>query len=291
MARWTKIGIVAGGGKLPIRLVQACEHAGTPYFVVRLSGMADRALDESPGETISIGEAGRIFSNLHNNGCDGVVLVGLVKRPDFSRLKPDWRGAALLPKLAGAALKGDGEILSVLVESFEAEGFLVIGADEILKTETAAQGCLGTVVPHRDDFLDIVKARKIVEALGPFDIGQGAVVLGGQVLAIEAAEGTDAMLDRCVAIRRDLDLYERGGVLVKLPKPGQELRIDLPTIGPETVRRAAQANLAGISIAQGAALIIDRDEAIQTANEAGLFLYGFMPNDPNLNSGSNAGSQ
>ncbi|MEL6790020.1 MAG: UDP-2,3-diacylglucosamine diphosphatase LpxI [Pseudomonadota bacterium] len=282
MARWTKIGIIAGGGNLPVRLAQTCGAQQTPYFMIRLAGMADAALDDQPGETVPITEAGRIFSRLHDHDCDAVVLAGNVQRPNFLTLKPDWRGAALLPKLAKAALKGDGAILASLVDAFEAEGFAVIGADELLAAEVASRGAMTGVVPAAADFLDMVKARQVIAALGRFDVGQGAVVCGGQVWAIEAAEGTDAMLDRCIDVRTRLDLPRGTGVLVKMPKPGQELRVDLPTIGPETIRRAKLAGLAGVAVEAHGAIIIDRIQTLQYAEDQSVFVYGIWGDDPNL---------
>lgn len=272
MPRWRKLGIIAGGGALPVRIASSCMHQGSDCHVVRLAGMADPALEAFPGEDCPLGAAGKIIRSLKNSGCDAVVFAGLVTRPDFSRLKPDWRGAALLPKLIAAAARGDGAILNILVETLESEGLVVIGADEIVQGMAAKAGAVGSVTPEDAHWSDIRKAAAIVQALGPFDVGQGAVVAGGHVLAVEAAEGTDAMLDRCAGLPHAM---ARGGVLVKRPKPGQELRVDLPVIGPETVRRAARAGLAGVAIEAGVALIIDLAEVKTLADEAGLFVYGF----------------
>lgn len=272
MARWRKLGIIAGGGALPARIAASCAAKGDDCHVIRLDRLADPSLAGLPGDDCAIGEAGKIIRSLKNADCDAVVFAGLVQRPDFASLKPDWRGAALLPKLIAAAARGDGAILSVLVETLESEGLLVVGAEEIVKGIAAAEGPAGAVTPSEQQMADIRKAAAIIKALGPFDVGQGAVVAGGYVLAIEAAEGTDAMLDRCGALPNAI---ARGGVLVKRPKPGQELRVDLPVIGPETVRRTVKAGLAGLAIEAGVALVIDSAEVSALADEAGLFVYGF----------------
>ncbi len=277
MARWTKLGIVAGGGNLPQRLADRCMEQNWPCFCLRLDGLADAELE--PGENVGIAEAGKIFRRLREEECDAVVMAGLVQRPDFPRLKPDWRGAALMPKLVKAATRGDGAILSVLVDLFEAEGFLVIGADDILGESLANAGALGALSPHEGVLADMRKAHDLIQTIGPFDVGQGAVVVQNQVLAIEAAEGTDMMLDRCAVVRPRLCLPARAGVLVKCPKPGQEMRVDLPTIGPETVRRAEAAGLEGIALAQGRSLVVDRIETIQLADDAGLFIFGYNAAD------------
>jgi len=272
MARWRKLGIIAGAGALPRRLAEA---AGAP-FVVRIAGVADADFADFSGEECGIAEVGRIIRSMRDAGCDAVALAGVVRRPDFSKLRPDWRGAALLPLVIAAAAKGDGALLGVLVETLEAEGFLVVGAEEVLADLLAPSGRLGVLGPSAENWADIRKAAAIVEALGPFDVGQAAVVASGHTLGIEAAEGTDRLLERCAllpASARGGD--RRNGVLVKRPKPGQELRVDLPTIGVETVRRAADAGLAGIAVEAGAALLIDRDAVRREADARGLFVYGF----------------
>ncbi|PQA85382.1 LpxI family protein [Hyphococcus luteus] len=276
MTRWRKLGVIAGGGALPLRIAEACAAAGKECFFIRLAGVAEPGLGGYPGEDCAIGEAGKIIRMLKQEGCDAAVYAGIVKRPDFANLKADWRGAALLPKIIKAAGKGDGAILNVLVETLEAEGLLVIGPDEVVEDVACEAGPVGRLAPAKEQFADICKAAAIVQALGPFDVGQGAVVANGFVLAIEAAEGTDAMLDRCAALANDAS---RGGVLVKRPKPGQELRIDLPVIGAETIRRAARARLAGVAVEAKHCIIIDRREVAQLADEAGLFVYGFTQQD------------
>lgn len=274
MARWRKLGIIAGGGALPARIAAACRAREEPFHIVRLSGIADKSLTAFDHDDCAIGEAGKILRVLKQQNCDGVIFAGHVRRPDFSSLKVDWRGAALMPRAIAAAARGDGPLLSVLVETVEAEGMLVVGAEEALSDLAAPAGAIGKIEPRDEDFDDIRKAAAVINALGSFDIGQAAVVAEGFVLAVEAAEGTDAMLERCAAPPL-LGERKRSGVLVKRPKPGQELRVDLPVIGPETVRNAARAALSGIAIEAGCALIIDRDIVIQLADEAGLFVYGF----------------
>ena len=279
MVRWTKLGVIAGSGALPVRIAAACRARGDAFHIICLRGSADASLRGLPGDECAMGEVGKILRLLKAQECDAVVFAGLVKRPDFRSLKVDWRGAALLPRLVAAAAKGDGPILNVLVETVEAEGLMVIGAEEATDDLAAPAGALGAVAPGEDNIRDIKKAAAVINALGAFDVGQGAVVANGFVLAVEAAEGTDAMLERCQTLDAQARRDARAGVLVKRPKPGQELRIDLPAIGPETVRRASAAGLAGIAVEAGVALIIDRDEVIALADEAGIFVYGFEPSE------------
>lgn len=276
MATWRKIGLIAGGGALPVRLAAGCRAQGLDLHVIRLAGVSDESLSSYPSDECAVGEAGKIIRTLKSHKCDAVVFAGIVRRPNFSALKVDWRGAALMPRVLAAAAKGDASILDVLVETVEAEGMRVIAVEDVLKNLAALQGVIAGPAPSEKQLADIQKAAAIVSALGAFDVGQGAVVAHGLVLAIEAAEGTDAMLSRCAALPNELS---KGGVLVKRPKPDQELRVDLPTVGPETVRRAAAAGLAGIAMEAGGALVVDRDEMVGLAEEAGLFIYGFSADE------------
>ena len=278
MARWRKLGLIAGGGALPARIAAEREASGEPFHLIRIAGFADAALAGRAGEDFAIGEAGKILRSLRDAGCDAVCFAGIVRRPDFSSLRVDWRGAALLPKIAAAAARGDGAILDILVETLEAENFLVIGANEAVGALSAPGGVYGARQPDKDDMADIAKAAALINALGPFDVGQAAVVAAGRVLAVEAAEGTDLMLARCGALPGEARSGRRG-VLVKRPKPGQELRVDLPVVGPETVRRASAAGLRGIAAEAGLALVMNREEATALADEYGLFLYGFSASE------------
>lgn len=280
---WRRLGLVAGGGTLPLRIAEAEEREGRTPFVMRLTG--DEALGRFPHADASVAEIGGIIKRLKAEGCDAVCFAGQVSRPNFARLRPDWRGAALLPKVVAAARKGDGAIIDVIVAAFEQEGFRVVGAEEAAGNLRMSAGLLTKAAPRPEDLEDIAKGAALVAALGPFDVAQGVVVRRGFVLAVEAAEGTDAMLDRCAALPDDLKGFEPGqettklGVLVKTPKPGQELRVDLPTIGVRTIEKAAAAGLAGVAVVQDRALIVDRDAVRAAADQAGLFVYGFSPED------------
>ncbi|MBB5518517.1 LpxI family protein [Amphiplicatus metriothermophilus] len=280
MAGRGKLGVIAGGGALPLRIVEGCTRRGEGVCVIRLAGCADAALTAFPGEDCGLGEAGRIIEALRREGCERVVLAGLVRRPNFKSLRLDWRGAALLPRVVAAAARGDGALLDLLVAELAAEGFRVVGAQEALDELAAPAGVMGAYAPSADDLADMRKAAALIAALGPFDAGQGAVVAGGLVLAVEAAEGTDAMLARCASAPVPQGAARSArGVLVKRPKPGQDRRIDMPTVGIETVRRAHAAGLAGIAVEADGALVIDAAETIAEADRLGLFLYGFDPEE------------
>ncbi|QUD88524.1 UDP-2,3-diacylglucosamine diphosphatase [Phenylobacterium montanum] len=275
----SKLGLIAGGGDLPREIIKACQGADRPIFVVRLRGMADPDLAGEDGYDSGVAELGRTFKALKGQGCKAVCFAGNVPRPDFATLRPDLRGMAALPGAIAAARHGDDALLRFLAGEFEKEGFVVEGADQVVAGLTLGEGPLGRVVPREGDVLDIDRAMTAARAIGGLDIGQAAVAARGVVLALEAQEGTDAMLARCAQLPAAL----RGaagapaGVLAKAPKPIQDRRIDLPTIGPATVVAAARAGLAGIVGEAGALLVVDRPAVIQTADELGLFVFGLPP--------------
>ena len=274
-----KLGLIVGGGDLPTTLANLCRSTRRPYVVLRLRGFADPEMAEHPGVEVGIAEMTRVFDVLHAEKCEAVCFAGNVKRPDFSKLKPDMRAIKFLPGVLAAALKGDDALLRHLIEQFEKEGFRVEGAQEVSRGLLLQAGPLGALnrAPEHDD--DIALAVKVAKAIGELDVGQAAVTAKGVVLALEAQEGTDAMLRRCVTLPIELlgESEKRAGVLAKWPKPIQERRIDLPTIGVATVEGAAAAGLAGIVGEASATLVIDRAAVIAAADRLGLFVVGLEP--------------
>ncbi|TGY87417.1 DUF1009 domain-containing protein [Marinicauda algicola] len=276
---WSRLGLIAGGGDLPRTLARASRGEGRLGHVVALEGFADPA--DFPGASVrGIGQIGHMISDLRGAGCDSVCFAGLVRRPDFRTLKPDWEGMKLLPRALAAAARGDDALLQVIVSAFERAGFAVIGAHEVSGRLLAPAGPLGALAP--DDAAirgDIAKAMEIAAQIGALDIGQGAVVCDGLVLAVEAQEGTDAMLARVAALPESVrgTPAARRGVLAKRPKPQQDVRIDLPTIGVSTVEGAARAGLAGIAVPAGGALVVDAGAVREAADATGLFVVGLAP--------------
>ena len=275
-----KLGLIAGGGTLPLEIAEHCEQAGRDVFIARLKGFADPELNRFPGVDVGLAEIGKTIKALKRAGCLAVCLVGNVSRPDFKTLAPDLRGLAILPAVIAAARKGDDALLRVVLNEFAKEGFTIEGAHEAKSDLTLAKGPLGAVAPGPQHQGDIDRALLVAREIGRLDVGQGAVVCDGLVLAVEAQEGTDAMLRRVAheiptAIRGTPGAYR--GVLAKAPKPIQETRIDLPTIGLATVQRAAAAGLAGIVGEAGSLLVLDREAVIELADELGLFIVGVEP--------------
>ncbi|MBL4877838.1 UDP-2,3-diacylglucosamine diphosphatase LpxI [uncultured Hyphomonas sp.] len=273
------LGIIAGLGDLPVAIAENAVETGQGAYVLRLKGFDDPALAKFPGDLVGLGEVGGILKKLKSAGCEEVVFAGIVKRPDFGNLKLDVKGVTLLPKVLSAAKKGDDALLRVLVNEFEKQGFKVLGSHEVHRQLLAPEGVIAGQHPTEEEMHDIEHAARVVSAAGALDIGQGAVVCNGLVLAVEAQEGTDAMLDRCAALPEEIrgTTSGRKGVLVKRPKPGQELRIDLPTTGVSTVEKVAAAGLAGLAVEAGGALLLNRRKMIERAEDLGIFIYGFEP--------------
>lgn len=273
------IAIIAGGGHAPLHLAQALEQRHAPFLVVLLEGDADAALARYDHVVLNTAQPGRLVAALRAHGIKRIVMVGSVKgRPDIGRFRPDRVTIRMMSRIAGALGQGDDALLKMVIDTMEKEGFSVVGAHEVEPDLLAPFGPLtrGAAPAHvRPAIATGVAAAR---ALGSLDVGQGVVVIGRRVVALEGAEGTDAMLERVAHLRAAGRLSKKkAGVLVKLRKPGQDMRVDLPTIGPHTVANAAAANLSGIAIDGENTLIISRDETIATADRSGLFIIGIDP--------------
>jgi DUF1009 family protein len=269
------LGIIAGSGGLPRQIIESCRAAGREVFVLAMEGEADPAMIETvPHAWCRIGTAATGLDVLRANAVRELVLAGGVRRPPLAALRPDWRAAKFFARVGYRALGDDG-LLRAFIKELEHEGFRVIGADQLLDKAALPEGPLGRVRPDADALADIAHGMRLARAIGALDIGQAVVVQQGFVLGVEAIEGTDGLLRRCAALRRD----GPGGVLVKAEKPGQEKRADRPTIGPKTVTLAAEGGLRGIAAEAGATLVLDRDDVIRLADAAGLFVVGIRPAD------------
>jgi len=275
MAAKVRIGLIAGGGRLPEYVVEAATETNTLGLVIALDPFVSDQNFQGV-ERLRLGQFGKIVRRLKQANCSHVCFAGIVKRPDFKRLKPDLKTLRNLPGTIRAAGQGDDALMRHVLGLFEQEGFAIVSPQDVCADLMLTEGVMGKVLmtdEHRDDAL---KACEIASAIGALDIGQGAVVARGVTLAVEAQEGTDAMLIRLLNLPEALrgTPEQRVGVLAKLVKPMQDVRIDLPTLGPATVLHASEAGLAGIVAEAGSAFVIEREETLRLANEAGLFIAG-----------------
>ena len=271
------LAILAGGGALPLIVAREAMAGGRSVHILAIEGFfGDLAAAPCPATQVGLGQIGGILDALKRHGCTELVICGQVDRPELSQLKLDLGALANLPKLAAMMLGGDNHLLTTIVRFFEAKGFAVVGADAVAPSLLAGEGALGRLRPSSEAAADIARGFEIVRTLGALDIGQAAVVAKGYTLAVEAAEGTDMLLERVAELRRAKGRLggKRSGVLVKRAKPGQDRRVDLPTVGPRTIELAAAANLAGVGVQSRGVLLVERTRIIELADAAGIFVMG-----------------
>lgn len=271
-----KLGIIAGGGVIPQMLINYCRENQRPYFVLAIEGNADRALfnNEIPHQWIRIGQAGTGFKRFCEESVEDVIMIGTIRRPTLADLMPDLRTTAFFAKIGLKALGDDG-ILRALVKEIEAEKMKVIGIHEVMPQLLVQEGCLTKVKPDKQALSDIARGTEVALCLGELDVGQSVVVQQGLVLGMEGIEGTDELIKRSGNYRRKGD----GGVLVKLRKPNQDMRIDLPTIGVKTIENAYESGLRGVAVHAGNTLIVDEKEVIKLANKYKMFVIGINPGE------------
>lgn len=273
-----RTAVIAGNGSLPIVVAKALADAGEPPFVVALRGEADPALTSYDHVEIGAGDLRGLMRGLKSAGVRRAVLAGGVKgRPKLSSLRLDLQMMMMIPSVINAMRKGDDGLLRAIIGHIESQGIKVVGAHEIVP-DILAPATGATVTrkrPSRRDEADIDAAMRAACAIGDLDIGQGAVSVGGRVVALEGLEGTDQMLQRVAALRQEGRLKASGGVLLKCAKPRQEERADLPTIGEATVENASLAGLSGIAVEAGRSLVLGYGETIRRADALGLFITTF----------------
>lgn len=267
------LGILACAGPLPIEIAEAGIRQGRDVHIVAIEGFAAESVGRFPNERVSIGEVGRILASFRRAGVREIVIAGAMQRPDLFKIKIDLGFVRNLPTVLALTRGGDDSVLRRVVRFFEGQGFVVVGTADVAPELLAPAGKLTRETPSSEAERAMERAAGLVRALGPFDVGQGVVASSTGIIAVEGLRGTDAML-RDLGPGGSAEGAGRGAVLVKLAKPGQEMRIDLPTIGPETVRKAASAGLAGIAVGAGATIVLERERLVAEADAAGLFVLG-----------------
>lgn len=271
-----KLGIVAGGGDIPRMLIEDCLQQKRDFFVLAIEGNADKNLLDNtiPHAWIRLGQAGTGFKRFVDEKVQDVVMIGTIKRPSFKELVPDLRTTAFFAKIGMKSLGDDG-ILRAVVKEFEHDGMVVRGIHEVMPELLVKSGILTKHKPDKKAFADIKRGVEVGLELGRLDVGQSVIVQQGLVLGVEGIEGTDKLIIRCGEYKRKGE----GGVLVKLRKPQQDMRIDLPTIGLSTLKNAKNSGLRGVAVHAGNALIVDEKNVIDYANKEGLFIIGINPAD------------
>jgi UDP-2,3-diacylglucosamine hydrolase len=270
----SRIAILAGGGRLPLMIAESAVGRGEAVHIVGIEGEADPAIARFPHTWVNWGQIGRMVATLQGDEGRQMVIAGAVTRPDLRRIRPDAGFFKSLPQILRLLGGGDDSVLTRVVRFFEANGMKVLGVHDVAPELLVGTGSMGGVDLSEADRADAEIGFAVRRALAPVDAGQSVVIARGRVLAIEGAEGTDAMLQRVAALRLHEAASSSAGVLAKGPKPGQELRVDMPAIGPRTIEQAAAAGLAGVVAEAGAVLVLDRAETIAIADARGCAIHG-----------------
>lgn len=274
------LAVVCGGGSLPFAVADALIGSGRPVYLLAIEGFADRAaVARYPHEWVAVGQFGRLLRLLRAAGCRDVTCIGTLVRPALRDMRLDWTTLRMLPQLYRLFRGGDDHLLSGLARLLEQQGLHLLGPHEVAPEILVQDGVLTGAQPTARDLADAARGLALLDTLGPFDVGQAAVVADNRVLAVEAAEGTDAMLLRVAELREQgrIAMSDRTGVLVKAPKPAQERRMDLPAIGPKTVDGVRRAGLRGIALRTGEVMIAEPFAVKEAADRAGLFVVGVAP--------------
>jgi hypothetical protein len=277
------IAIVCGGGSFPGAVADAVVRRGRKPVMFAVRGWAEAAVVERYAHHwIAIGQAGRFFRLARAEGCRELLFIGTLLRPPLSQIRLDWQTIRFLPSLVRYFRGGDNRLLSGLASLAEGGGMRVIGAQDVAPDILVPEGVLGGCEPTARDRADIARALALIAAMGPFDIGQAAVVANNNVVAVEAAEGTDNLLARVADMRQQKRVTTPlgVGVLVKAPKPGQDRRFDLPSIGPQTIANVARAGLAGVAVVAGSTIIAEPQQVVTAADAARIFVVAVREDAP-----------
>lgn len=271
------VGVIAGGGAMPFAVADALSARGITAVIFALKGACDPAqVARFRHHWISVGQFGKATRLLRSEGCRDLIFIGSLARPALSDIRLDWGTLRVMGSVVAAFRGGDDHLLSGIGRIFEQDGFRMVGIRDAAPDLLMPAGCVTRAMPDDAATADIARGRGVLAALGPFDIGQAAVVIDGHVVAVEDIEGTDGLLARVALLREQGRIRAAAGrgVLVKMPKSGQDLRYDLPTIGARTVEGAAKAGLAGIAVAAGNTIAAEPQAMIEAADKGGLFVAG-----------------
>jgi DUF1009 family protein len=271
------VGVIAGGGAMPFAVAESLSQRGIAPVLFALRGACDPArVERFRHHWISVGQLGRATKLFRSEGCRDLIFIGSLLRPALSEVRLDWKTIRILGRLMAAFRGGDDHLLSGIGRIFEQDGFRMVGIKDVAPEILMPEGCITRATPDAAATADITRGREVLLALGPFDIGQAVAVIDGHVVAVEDIEGTDGLLARVARLRSEGRIRAKlgRGVLVKAPKSGQDLRFDLPTVGPRTIEGVANAGLAGIAMTAGNTIAAESQAMIEAADKARLFIQG-----------------
>jgi UDP-2,3-diacylglucosamine hydrolase len=271
------VGLIAAGGVMPFAVADSLIARGIDPVLFALRGSCDPVkVARFRYHWISIGQISRLTRLLRSENCRDLVFIGTLVRPALSEIRLDWGTLRVIPRVLAAFRGGDDHLLSGIGGILERDGFRMVGIKDVAPELLMPEGCLTRVSPDEDAAADIARGRAVLHALSPFDVGQAVIVIDGHVVGVEDIEGTDSLLARVARLRAEGRIRARiaHGALIKAPKSGQDLRFDLPTMGPRTVEGAAAAQLAGIAIVAGNSIMVEPQTVIEVADAASLFVTG-----------------
>ncbi len=271
------VGLIAGGGVMPFAVADSLIARGINPVLFALRGVCDPVrVERFRHHWISVGQFGRAVKLFRAENCRDLVFIGTLVRPALAEIRLDWGTLRVIGRVWAAFRGGDDHLLSGIGRLLEQDGFRMVGIKDVAPDLLMPEGCLTQKSPDKNAAADIAKGRDVLRALSPFDVGQATVVIDGHVVGVEDIEGTDGLLARVARLRAEgrIRAGTARGVLVKAPKSGQDLRFDLPTLGPRTVEGAAAARLAGIAIVAGNTIVVEPQAMIEAADAAGLFVTG-----------------
>jgi UDP-2,3-diacylglucosamine hydrolase len=274
------VGLIAAGGAMPFAVADSIAARGTPPVVFAIKGACDPAeVERFRHHWISVGQLGRVTRLLRDEGCREVIFIGTLVRPALSEVRLDVGTLRALGQIWTSFRGGDDHLLSGIGRIFERQGFRMVGIKDVAPDLLMPEGSVTRAQPDERAKADIERGREVLRALSPFDVGQAAIVIDGHVVGVEDIEGTDGLLARIARLRAQGRIRAPAGrgVLVKAPKAGQDLRYDLPTMGPRTIEGAAAAKLAGVAVAAGNTMVAEPQAMIEAADKAGLFVTGMAP--------------
>uniref|UniRef100_Q07NI1 LpxI family protein n=1 Tax=Rhodopseudomonas palustris (strain BisA53) TaxID=316055 RepID=Q07NI1_RHOP5 len=271
------VGLIAGGGVLPFAVADSLQARGIGAVLFALKGSCDAdQLSRYRHHWISIGAFGQLRRLLRAEQCRDVLFIGALVRPSLSAVRLDWGAIRVMPAILAAYRGGDDHLLTGIGQIFERDGFRLLGLKDVAPDLLMPEGCMTRARPNKDTEADIAKGRAVLAALSPFDIGQGCVVIDGHVVSVEDTGGTDGLLRRVEQLRGERRLRAKPGrgVLVKAPKSGQDLRFDLPALGPKTIEGLIAAQIAGVAVVAGHTVVAEPQAMVDAADRAGLFVTG-----------------
>jgi UDP-2,3-diacylglucosamine hydrolase len=271
------VGLIAAGGVMPFAVADSLIARGIDPVVFALKGACDAAaVQRFRHHWIFIGQLGAAEKLFRAENCRDLVFIGTLVRPALSEIRLDWSTLRVMRRVWAAFRGGDDHLLSGVGRILEQDGFRMVGIKDVAPDLLMPAGCITRAAPDEAAAADIARGREVLRALSPFDIGQAAIVIDGHVVAVEDIEGTDGLLARVARLRAEGRIRAKAGrgTLVKAPKSGQDLRFDLPTVGPRTVEGAAAAQLAGIAVIAGNTIAVEPQAMIEAADSAGLFVTG-----------------